>query len=158
MTDIIPQFTGDYRFLSNFHPSPIRICDVDYATVEHFYQSQKASNKDEWGVIAGAAKPGTAKALGKTCTLRPDWLHARDDIMRVGISAKFRQNASLQQMLLATGTAELIEGNTWNDTYWGVCRGKGKNVLGQIIMAERYMIQHGLAPNGGAMVAVKKWA
>lgn len=39
--------------------------------------------------------------------------------------------------LLATGSAELIEGNVWNDTFWGVCRGRGQNHLGRILMEVR---------------------
>jgi predicted NAD-dependent protein-ADP-ribosyltransferase YbiA (DUF1768 family) len=36
-----------------------------------------------------------------------------------------------------TGEKELIEGNTWNDTLWGVCDGKGRNILGIILMEIR---------------------
>jgi predicted NAD-dependent protein-ADP-ribosyltransferase YbiA (DUF1768 family) len=32
---------------------------------------------------------------------------------------KFKQNLELKQKLLETGNQELIEGNTWNDTFWG---------------------------------------
>jgi predicted NAD-dependent protein-ADP-ribosyltransferase YbiA (DUF1768 family) len=39
------------------------------------------------------------------------------------------------------GEAPLIEGNTWNDRYWGVCRGTGKNRLGQILMRIRSEIR-----------------
>jgi predicted NAD-dependent protein-ADP-ribosyltransferase YbiA (DUF1768 family) len=40
-------------------------------------------------------------------------------------------------MLLATDDEELVEGNWWNDTFWGVCRGDGENNLGKIIMKVR---------------------
>ena len=40
---------------------------------------------------------------------------------------------------------ELIEGNTWNDTYWGVCNGVGKNTLGQLLMKIREEIRKGLS-------------
>ena len=30
-----------------------------------------------------------------------------------------------------------IEGNTWNDTFWGVCNGQGQNWLGKILMLVR---------------------
>lgn len=46
-------------------------------------------------------------------------------------------------------SAELIEGNTWNDNYWGMCGctrcrsegTKGLNKLGKILMAERARLQ-----------------
>jgi len=43
----------------------------------------------------------------------------------------------LRKKLLATGNATLIEGNTWGDTYWGVCKGKGQNKLGKLLMELR---------------------
>jgi predicted NAD-dependent protein-ADP-ribosyltransferase YbiA (DUF1768 family) len=43
----------------------------------------------------------------------------------------------LANALLATGQAQLVEGNTWNDTYWGVCHGEGLNVLGMLLMQVR---------------------
>ena len=42
-----------------------------------------------------------------------------------------------KEMLLSTGEEELIEGNTWNDRFWGVCDGMGENNLGKILMAVR---------------------
>ena len=39
--------------------------------------------------------------------------------------------------LLDTGDTELIEGNNWHDTFWGVCKGKGQNNLGKILMEVR---------------------
>jgi predicted NAD-dependent protein-ADP-ribosyltransferase YbiA (DUF1768 family) len=32
---------------------------------------------------------------------------------------------------------ELIEGNWWGDTYWGVCNGVGENHLGKLLMKIR---------------------
>lgn len=43
----------------------------------------------------------------------------------------------LSEMLEATGDAELIEGNHWGDTFWGVCNGVGQNNLGKLLMAIR---------------------
>jgi len=43
----------------------------------------------------------------------------------------------LKLRLLATGDETLQEGNRWNDRYWGVCRGVGKNHLGNILMEVR---------------------
>ncbi len=51
--------------------------------------------------------------------------------------AKFKQNERLKRLLLATGDAELIEGNDWGDTIWGMCDGEGENLLGKILMKVR---------------------
>ena len=53
------------------------------------------------------------------------------------VRAKFDQHPDLAQKLLETGDEELVEGNTWGDRYWGVCGGKGKNMLGKILMRVR---------------------
>lgn len=53
------------------------------------------------------------------------------------VTAKFEQNPELAARLIATAPAELIEGNSWGDTYWGVCGGQGENRLGLILMAVR---------------------
>lgn len=41
------------------------------------------------------------------------------------IRMKFTRYADLREKLLATGDAQLVEGNTWNNRFWGVCRGQG---------------------------------
>ena len=44
----------------------------------------------------------------------------------------------LKNALLATGEVLIVEGNTWNDTFWGQCPvGNGKNWLGNILMEIR---------------------
>jgi len=55
---------------------------------------------------------------------------------RLTMRQKFKQ-PELKAKLLATGDAELIEGNHWGDIVWGVCRGKGENRLGKILMKVR---------------------
>ena len=50
--------------------------------------------------------------------------------------AKFAQ-PELRKLLCETGDADLVEGNTWGDKFWGVCEGKGKNMLGLLLMQVR---------------------
>lgn len=43
----------------------------------------------------------------------------------------------LRRFLVETYPSDLVEGNTWGDTFWGVCRGVGENHLGWILMLVR---------------------
>lgn len=147
---MIKEFQGDYRFLSNFYPSEI---DFEFrgngfkglmraATVEHAYQAQKAANSFDALRIVGASTPGWAKKLGKAIMLRPDWDAIKLGVMEELLRIKFN-NPVLAKMLLATGDHELVEGNWWNDTYWGVCKGVGQNNLGKLLMEIREEMREG---------------
>ena len=81
--------------------------------------------------------PSAAKKLGRHVQLRPDWEQIKEDIMYEVCRAKFTQHEDLKARLLSTGSAQLIEGNDWNDREWGVCNSEGKNKLGKILMRIR---------------------
>lgn len=81
--------------------------------------------------------PNRAKAMGRRVKLRKDWEDVKNRIMYEICLAKFVQNKELRDALLSTKDEELIEGNTWNDTYWGICNGKGLNMLGKVLMRVR---------------------
>jgi hypothetical protein len=53
------------------------------------------------------------------------------------VKEKFTRDTELGAKLVATGDEELVEGNYWGDTFWGVCRGVGQNHLGKILMKVR---------------------
>ncbi len=133
----IERFTGDHDFLSNFHQSPIEGDGIVYATVEHAFQAAKTFDRAEKQSVAEATTPGAAKRLGRKVQLRPDWEQVKIGIMEDLVRLKFTTHADLRDKLLATGDGELVEGNTWNDRFWGVCRGQGRNELGKILMKIR---------------------
>ena len=83
-----------------------------------------------------------AKSLGKKVRLRDGWNDKRILFMERVLEAKFR-DPELRALLLATEDAELVEGNTWNDTFWGVCKGNGRNELGKALMRLRDKISQG---------------
>lgn len=56
--------------------------------------------------------------------------------MRELLKQKFAKEP-FRTWLLNTGNEQLVEGNTWGDTFWGVCNGKGKNYLGALLMEIR---------------------
>lgn len=135
---VIESFTiaSGYPFLSNFYPSTIYVEGKSYKTVEHAYQAHKTLDESNRDLIRRASSPAEAKKLGRAIVLRPDWDAVKIDLMRSFIRKKF-ENPFLEPLLINTSDAELIYGNTWNDTYWGVCRGTGLNWLGKILMEVR---------------------
>lgn len=126
-------FQDEHRFLSNFYPSPIVVDGKRYPTVEHAFQAAKTNNDKDKEMIRQAASPGLAKKFGREVRLRPDWEKVKDSVMKNLLELKF-QIPELRAKLLATGKVRLVEGNTWGDTYWGVCRGEGLNTLGYFLM------------------------
>lgn len=140
--NVIDRFNGNYFFLSNFYPLVMIIDGITYKTNEHFYQSKKALNKtDEYNIInCDTAK--AAKKIGGNIYCRPDWENVKDDIMLTGLYYKFA-TPIMHQKLLETDPNILIEGNTWYDTYWGICNGKGLNKLGKLLMKIREEIKNG---------------
>jgi len=133
----IREFQGKYRFLSNFFPSPVAMDGKEYPSVEHAYQAAKTLDKDRREVIRQQETPGRAKRAGQRAPLRKDWDEVKLRVMEILVRRKFKSHDNLKKRLLATGDEELIEGNTWNDTFWGVCRGRGQNHLGKILMKIR---------------------
>ena len=135
--NVIDNFSGSYDFLSNFHPSPITFEGIEYATVEHAYQAAKTESLEEKRAIAALTTAGRAKRMGKRVALRANWESVKVEIMAELVRLKFTSYANLREQLLATGDTELVEGNSWGDTFWGVCRGEGRNELGRILMQVR---------------------
>ncbi len=145
-TDKIYGFQGNYRFLSNFYPSPIMFPLGEgnlYPTAEHLYQSGKTNVESEKEIIRLAESPKIAKSLGFKMTLRPDWEENKLSWMSVCVLFKFCQNKDLSKKLIETERMLLIEANSWKDTFWGVdeTTGQGNNHLGKILMHVRSLLK-----------------
>lgn len=126
-------FDGDneWRFLSNFYVgAPITYRSFSFMSGEHMFQSFKARNVADLEMINRAATPGEAKANGRHYLhLRMDWERVKFDVMRLVLRAKFQQGREEAALLLATGDAFLVEGNTWGDRVWGVDLKAGRKQL-----------------------------
>lgn len=131
----IVAFTGRYRFLSNFWSVAVVLDGVTYPSVENAYQAAKVHPTEREPFVACSA--AVAKARGRAVRLAADWEEVKVEIMSDLLAQKFAPSTPLARMLLDTGDARLIEGNTWGDTFWGMCRGEGQNMLGQLLMARR---------------------
>lgn len=141
---VIESFRGEYRFLSNFYPAVVEIGGERYPSSEHAYQAMKARDpKDRKLFRDPQLTAGQAKRLSRKLTKREDWHEIKLGVMRVVVYDKFTRNPDLRHALTDTYPAELIEGNTWGDVFWGVCRGVGENNLGKILMEVRRSILSG---------------
>lgn len=91
-------------------------------------------------------KPGTIKRVAdllRTYDLvGENWDDKRVDSMIDLLMQKY-QHPDLARQLQATGEKVLIEGNTWDDTFWGVTDNKGRNMLGRIVMNIREKLNNG---------------
>jgi ribA/ribD-fused uncharacterized protein len=133
----ISGFFGNYRWLSNFWQCFVEYEGVIYPSSEHAFQAAKTLSKIERIKIANLKTPNDAKKYGKIMPFRSDWELVKISEMGKIVMAKFVQNSILKEKLMNTGVAELIEENTWGDTFWGVCDGVGENNLGKILMLVR---------------------
>jgi ribA/ribD-fused uncharacterized protein len=135
----IDLFRGEYAFLSNFQPCRIEYDGVHYKSVESAYQAQKTYSIQHQIEISKMNAYDAKKAgrfLEQRKLVRKDWLDIRLKVMNELLILKFKQYP-FKDLLLETGNAELIEGNTWGDRYWGRCDGIGQNMLGKLLMLRR---------------------
>jgi len=137
IANAIEEFSGEYRWLSNFWPSPVQLDGVTYPTVEHAYQAAKTLDEEGRKSILAAPTPGKAKRTGRKVPMRPDWEDVKISVMEDLLRQKFAPRSPLGRMLAATGERQITEGNAWGDVFWGVSKGAGQNHLGRLIMKIR---------------------
>ena len=134
----IDEFRGPNYYLSNFYEVPITYNGICYRSSENAFQAAKTFDKN-LQLKMSQVSPSEAKRIGRHATLRPDWEDVKLKIMEDIVRCKFKQNPDLANKLIHTANCQLIEGNTWNDYYWGVdlITGRGENHLGKILMKIR---------------------
>lgn len=142
MTVPINRFIDEYEFLSNFYEKEFEYDGFKWKTSEHAFQAAKAMDFADFAEICNAKTPAAAKRLGGQIRLVGGWDGKRLNVMYNVCKAKFA-DPELRQKLLATGDAELIEGNNHNDKFWGTVHNQGKNHLGKILMRIRQEIRDG---------------
>lgn len=149
-TPVIGQFSGRYRFLSNFYFSPFPATMLGseriFPTAEHAFQGAKVlacgswarANKIRWlDDLLANSSAGAAKRAGKRIPIDLDvWTPLSIPVMATVLATKFK-DPYLRGLLTSTGDAVLIEGNDWGDRLWGQSGGKGRNLLGKMLMVER---------------------
>jgi len=133
-----------YGEFSNFYKSVMKVDNLEYFTVEHYYQSKKFEGTVFEDYVRHQLSPMKAKKLAYTEEaqqyFRPDWENIKVQVMAKGLFHKF-QNPVLKNLLLSTEDAEIIEFSA-KDHFWGADVGDdettdGKNILGQMLMELR---------------------
>ena len=132
----ISTFDGEYRWLSNFWPAILSIWGLEFSSVEAAYQAAKCA-KTEDRLQFTTMNAAQAKKAGRRIQLRADWNSVKLAVMEELLRLKFVPHSELWARLMHTKPMELIEGNYWRDTFWGVCNGVGSNHLGRLLMKIR---------------------
>lgn len=141
--DRIDSFRDEYRFLSNFYQTPVTYRGLTYPNGEAAFQAQKCQCEKDKLKYTLIKNPVRAKQMGKKePDLPANWRELSVEIMLGVLRAKFSV-PEMAERLLATGDAELVEGNTHHDNLWGDCscpkcaNKVGQNRLGNLLMQVR---------------------
>ena len=128
-------FRNKYFYLSNMYPATCTdSLGYTYKCSEAYFQACKCKDVKDRINFTNLDGYG-AKRLGRTVELVDNWDELKDKFMLLALFAKFTQNPELgkQLVLLVKSGTPIQKDNYWNDTYWGVCKGKGKNRLGELL-------------------------
>lgn len=135
-----------YGVLSNLYRREIEFEGRIFPTSEHAYQAGKALKPAvrEWILAAPSPSLAAMAAHGLyTWDVVPNWASIKFDRMRAVLRAKFTQHSDLAEILVSTGTKRLVEVGSVNNAVnrlWGEINGKGKNMLGIMLMELRDQI------------------
>lgn len=138
----IDHFRQENYFLSNMYPCKVVLGGMWYQSSESAYQASRCRNMQDRQQFIGL-NGFQSKQLIKNISHTADFTMANLEPMVEAVFDKFRRNPELLDKLLETGYAEIEEGNTWHDTFWGVEKntGQGDNWLGKILESIRTLIR-----------------
>lgn len=129
-----------HGFLSNLYKAEIEFEGKIFLTSEHAYQYGKFRNLKKADWLMSCPYPDFVAILSHNLfgyDIVSDWKLIKVKRMEAVVRAKFNQHSDLKQLLLDTGNAILIEESKF-DNFWGEGKyGKGKNMLGKILMKIR---------------------
>lgn len=143
-----------YGAFSNLYRREIEFEGVTYPTSEHAYQAGKARKQavKEWLLAAPSPSLVAMAAHGLySWDVTSNWSEIKFDRMRKVLKAKFTQHKDLTELLLSTGDARLVESTKTNNAVnrlWGEVNGKGKNMLGLMLMELREELEKKNYGNG----------
>jgi ribA/ribD-fused uncharacterized protein len=132
-----------YGVFSNLYKREIEFEGTTFATAEHAYQAGKARKPAVRDWLMSAPSPSLLAMAAHglyVWDITPEWSKIKFDRMKRILVAKYTQHEDLKSLLLATGTARLVESATVDNAVnrlWGEVNGVGQNKLGQLLMEVR---------------------
>src|ERR1043165_1067655 len=118
---------GEYGWLSNMTEVPIPYKGKLFRSVENAYMWEKAPHLIDWLDFCLNNPPNICKKESKKLPIREDWEAVKLKIMYDLLWLKFGQEP-FKGKLLATGNQNIIEGNYWKNTFWGMDLKQNPNV------------------------------
>ena len=113
--------------------------DLEWPSVEHYYQAMKFDDDEHRERIRQADHPKKARKLGRSRwkKRRKDWKNIKVTVMTRGVYIKCRAHPEVAEALLATGEQMLVENSNY-DYFWGCGRDRrGGNMYGKVLMNVR---------------------
>lgn len=143
---MINSFRGYHAWLSNMYSCNIEFMGHKFKSVENAYMFVKRPSDLDWLNKCLELSPGDVKKASKLIAVREDWESVKLSIMYELLKKKFTQEP-FRTDLLNTRGENIVEGNRWNDTFWGVdiksSPNVGENWLGRLIMDIRTKLKNG---------------
>lgn len=133
--------TDPEELLGVFSNHPIELEDLEWPTVEHYFQGMKffETNKEHAEKIRQLISPKQARRLGRQRFkgIRSDWSKVRRVVMTRGVYTKCKTYPEVAEALIATGNAKIMEASQY-DYYWGCGRDRrAENTFGKVLMDVR---------------------
>ena len=142
-------YQSEYAPLSSMYPAKVKIGEQEYDTSEQAFQHIRAKKHKKMLLaerILLCKKTYTIKQMGDEITPSQEWNDCEEDVMYSIQLRKFNQNPELADMLIATGTCQLVEatpsrkwgaGATLSSNILRRHEWKGENRHGKILMTVR---------------------
>lgn len=130
-------FKGEYFFLSTFYPCEVVVEINDkkllFGNVEAAFQAQKnPAVASKFSLLKGLEAKKLGEALPST---EENWQVLQLFAMAKALHSKFSDFDLRTKLCMIRDP--IINENFWGDEFWGVCKGKGKNILGKLLMKIR---------------------
>lgn len=125
--------------LGSYASYPFFLDELEWPTVEHYYQALKFNEPEQRQAIQQTPTPEAALELAEQHkkAIRKDWKKVKETVMTRGVYIKCRTHAAVTEALLDTGEQKIVE-NAQFDYFWGCGRdGRGNNAYGKVLMAVR---------------------